>query len=89
MGGGFDLLDTWDLPIKGGYFSKGRLYPLCLPWEGCSICVSVYFAQDYDLFFKINFIDCVFNFSISSVAYPEGFRRRYTGFGAQTMCRNY
>ena len=36
MGAGSDLLDTWDLPIKGGYFSKERLYSLCLPWEGCS-----------------------------------------------------
>ena len=24
-----------------------------------------------------------------AVAYPEGFRRRYTGLGAQTMCPNY
>ena len=23
------------------------------------------------------------------VAYPEGFRRRYTSLGAQTMCPNY
>ena len=23
------------------------------------------------------------------VAYPEGFRRRYTGLGAQIMCPNY
>ena len=26
---------------------------------------------------------------ITPVAYPEGFRRRYTGLGAQTMCPNY
>ena len=24
-----------------------------------------------------------------TVAYPEGFRCRYTGLGAQTMCPNY
>ena len=24
-----------------------------------------------------------------TVAYPEGFRRPYTGLGAQTMCPNY
>ena len=29
------------------------------------------------------------NTAVLTLAYPEGFRCRYTGLGAQTMCPNY
>ena len=65
VGGGSDLLDTWNTPIKEDYFSKERLCHLFLPWEGCSFLEKfVSFESGLWFFPQMNFIDCVFNFSI-------------------------
>ena len=65
VGGGSDLLDTWNTPIREDYFSKERLCHLFLPWEGCSFLERfVSFESGLWFFPQMNFIDCVFNFSI-------------------------